>query len=144
VQRTRRVSDRWNSTVPMMERWLCLPSETTCDRAATLTSPFHDSLRPMTDNASHTHITVSTDIHYITLQNKIPHRAHTSAKMNHNGKWIKFERSRGDETVGLKDGDRHQTRKKEKTSWADEMETRVEDDQKTYSAFEYDYIPDFS
>ena len=50
----------------------------------------------------------------------------------------KFERSRGGETVGLKDGDRHRTRRKEATSWADEMETRLEDDQKMYSAFEYD------
>ena len=50
----------------------------------------------------------------------------------------KFERSSRGDSAGLKDGDRHRTRRKEMTSWADEMEDRLEHDQKTYSAFEYD------
>jgi len=40
--------------------------------------------------------------------------------------------SRGEAAGGLRDGEKHRTRRKETASWADEMENRPETDQKTY------------
>ena len=49
----------------------------------------------------------------------------------------RFERSgKADAAGGLKDGERHRTRRKEPGSWADEMEERPEADQKPFSMFE--------
>jgi len=48
----------------------------------------------------------------------------------------KFERStRGDMSRGLKDGERHRTRRKESRSWADETDDMLADEQKSFSAF---------
>jgi len=49
----------------------------------------------------------------------------------------RFERSgKADVADGLKDGERHRTRRKESGSWADEMEARPEADQKPFATFE--------